>query len=280
MKKISLLIVSRGRPGLLHQCLASISAQIESPDQVVVVENDVFESYRNCVEGFGYSYVLESTGSIARARNTALQASQHEIIAFIDDDCVLHPQWVQVVKQSFRGHRDCGMVVGRSNVVPQLNSIAWTEQLFMDSWLSGFVNLAKQTELFSGMFFDTKNSAFDRSVLPEPLWFDEASTFKAEDSDFGIRLYKVLYQRGKRFFYIPQMKVLHHNNQTMIGFLRKRYLEGQEKFFLEKKYPHYEVFPNRTVSVLGKEWKFIARCISLVQQVGYWYQAVRTAVVN
>ena len=50
--KISVIIPSRRRGGMLRECLESLRRQTVLPDEVVVVENDEKSHYENVVKTF------------------------------------------------------------------------------------------------------------------------------------------------------------------------------------------------------------------------------------
>jgi succinoglycan biosynthesis protein ExoM len=106
-KKAAICICTRQRPVMLLRCLNSLAAQ-KIPEDVapvlIVVDNDPASTARRVVDsvslGFPIRYKCEPEAGIARARNTAVCLAQHEDadwIAFIDDDEVADPNWLEAL---------------------------------------------------------------------------------------------------------------------------------------------------------------------------------------
>lgn len=100
--KVSLVICTRDRPAELARCLASLSEQIRQPDEVLVVDNaSLTDETRHVCEAAGVRYVREPRPGLDIARNTGSQQSIGEIIAYTDDDVILHPAWLKQLVCAF-----------------------------------------------------------------------------------------------------------------------------------------------------------------------------------
>lgn len=107
---ITICVCTYKRPILLHNCLDSLAMQTYSRlIEVVVVDNDGHESARDCVveigncftrRGIRLMYAVEPVQSIALARNRAVMAAQGGAIAFIDDDEVAAPDWLEKLAET------------------------------------------------------------------------------------------------------------------------------------------------------------------------------------
>lgn len=100
--RIDICIATFQRPILLERLLRDLSAQ-QLPDdvatQIIVVDNDVRESARAVVTAFQSSgapieYLTQPEQNIALTRNRALDHSQGDLIAFIDDDESAPKDWL------------------------------------------------------------------------------------------------------------------------------------------------------------------------------------------
>ena len=99
------------RPLLLHRCLMALSNQILPPNQfeIMVVDdgNDVDTAtlVREVAQQTGlritYAGQPQRRGPAA-ARNRGWQAAQAPVIAFTDDDCIPHPDWLEAALKPFR----------------------------------------------------------------------------------------------------------------------------------------------------------------------------------
>jgi GT2 family glycosyltransferase/SAM-dependent methyltransferase len=100
---ISVIVCTRERPEALARCLAALGALRRPPDELVVVDNAPgSDATRRLVAGVaGVRYVAEPRPGLSRARNAGLRAARGELIAFTDDDVVVHPEWLGALEQAF-----------------------------------------------------------------------------------------------------------------------------------------------------------------------------------
>lgn len=121
---VSVLIVTRDRPRLLADALASVGAQRIAPLEVRIAD-DGTQAVHEVVETSG---LLEVTvlragfGQAAAARNLAAQGARGEVLAFLDDDDRWHPDHLEGLVDACAdpavglAYRDC--VVVRERVEP------------------------------------------------------------------------------------------------------------------------------------------------------------------
>ena len=100
---ISVIICTRDRPVHLRECLRSLARLNDRPEEILVVDNASRTSEtREVVRQFpGVRYVFEPRPGLDLARNTGLRHSSGQIIAFTDDDVVVHPDWIKRLRQGF-----------------------------------------------------------------------------------------------------------------------------------------------------------------------------------
>jgi predicted nucleotidyltransferase len=109
-------IITRNRAADLQDALQSLSAQERPADEVLIVDNGSTDKTRSVVQSFRerlpLSYYFLEEASIPMARNLVIEKARHDIIAFTDDDCVLEPQWLEVVERGFLRAENVGIVGG------------------------------------------------------------------------------------------------------------------------------------------------------------------------
>jgi predicted nucleotidyltransferase len=103
--RVSAVIVTRDRPAHFARCLPTLLGQRRAPDELVVVDSssndDTASLVSRCAAPFPVRLVRPSHGGVAAARNAGVDAAEHEIIAFVDDDVVLEPEWLEALEFSF-----------------------------------------------------------------------------------------------------------------------------------------------------------------------------------
>ena len=95
---ISVAVCTRERPAQLERLLDSLARQTWPPECVIVVDNaPATKGTEQLVkERFSdFTYLLEPVQGLDFARNRALRACGTSIVAFIDDDTVAAPDWIE-----------------------------------------------------------------------------------------------------------------------------------------------------------------------------------------
>ncbi len=101
----SVVVCTRDRPEILARCLDSLAALTDPPQEIVVVDNAPATAPAREVVGRlpGVRYVVEPAVGLDRARNTGIRESRGEVVAFVDDDVIVHPGWLGGLLHGFTG---------------------------------------------------------------------------------------------------------------------------------------------------------------------------------
>jgi len=114
LPRVSLVIATCGRPDALRRCLDSLRRLQHAPGEVIVVDNvpgvdtgrrpslSRSDGTRRVVADFrGVEYVAEPRTGSSAARNAGVRISQGDVVAFLDDDEVVHPTWLDALLAPF-----------------------------------------------------------------------------------------------------------------------------------------------------------------------------------
>jgi Glycosyl transferase family 2/Nucleotidyltransferase domain len=114
---ISVIVATRSRENDLRNCLQSLVALDRKADEVVVIDNGSTDGTRAMVEGFRehfpLKYVYTEKYGMAAVRNEGVRAATKDLLAFIDDDAVADPRWLNFIEKTFLLGEDIGIVGGR-----------------------------------------------------------------------------------------------------------------------------------------------------------------------
>lgn len=113
--RLTAALCTRDRPDELRRALASLLAQTEPPDEILVVENAPRDRrVRDLIERDfpGVRWTPEPVPGLDFARNRALAAATGDLVAFLDDDAVADAGWAAALRQPFADPR-VGAVTGR-----------------------------------------------------------------------------------------------------------------------------------------------------------------------
>lgn len=120
---ISLAICTYNRSRMLERTLKSIAAQQVDPAaiwSVIVVDNRSTDDTKSVVERWqrsdsipGLTYTFEARQGVKFARQRAIRDTGAPLIAYVDDDCTLAPNWIREALTFMRDHPRAGAVGGR-----------------------------------------------------------------------------------------------------------------------------------------------------------------------
>ncbi len=99
---VSIIICTRDRPEHLSRCLGSLPRQSYPIHEIIVVDNGSRDAgTRDLAIAAGVVYLRENRKGLDIARNTGARHAAGEIIAYTDDDVVLHPHWLRNLVAAF-----------------------------------------------------------------------------------------------------------------------------------------------------------------------------------
>jgi glycosyltransferase involved in cell wall biosynthesis len=100
--KVSIVIPVYNEATQLGACLEAIGRQTVKPLEVIVVDNNSTDNSTAIAESYDFVTLLhEPRQGVVHARSRGFNAAHGEIIARIDADSLLPPDWVRSVKQIF-----------------------------------------------------------------------------------------------------------------------------------------------------------------------------------
>jgi GT2 family glycosyltransferase len=98
------------RPDELRRCVKALG-ELDHPDyEVIVVDNRPLDAPVAEIEGA--RVVREPRPGISAARNRGVAVATGEIVAFTDDDVVVHPHWLTALGERFAAQPEAGAVTG------------------------------------------------------------------------------------------------------------------------------------------------------------------------
>lgn len=206
------MIVTRDRPHVLPECLRSIQRQSPSADEIVIVAGNERSCPRSLLTEFSELPIKQvrcPAPNICTARNMGLDATECEIVCFIDDDAVAHPGWIEAYNQAFRDQPEA---VAAGGVVLDGRCAAQTAE-----FERGLISpTGRQIECRAGLqaaqikrgyMMSVKgcNFALHTQRLPDGVRFDEFFRFAFDESDLVVTIQEL----GGAITHVPAAVVDH-----------------------------------------------------------------------
>ncbi len=187
-QKVSVIIVSQGRPEHLARCLESLHKQTHPSFEVVVVADNLPPDFASSVR-----YIPFEKQNIAAARNLGISNSTADIIAFCDDDAIPDPPWLERLITPFETSKigsTTGFTRGRNGISRQWGAFRF------DRDGNDLATQVDETAPFTIFPADTNtpvkllgtNMAFRKTALMAVSGFDAAFHFFLEDADIKLQL--------------------------------------------------------------------------------------------
>jgi glucosyl-dolichyl phosphate glucuronosyltransferase len=222
------------RQDLLLEAVSSLRGQSRPPHEVIIVV-DHEPALRDWVRDRAPEVLAIDNGEgrgLSGARNSGVRAADGEVVAFLDDDAIAEPTWVERLSEAYR---DQGILGVGGAVLP-----IWEERpsWFPDEfgWVvgCGYRGLPLRRAPVRNLI--GCNMSFRRDVFDRVGGFSEGlgriadRPLGCEETEFCIRVGGG--QRGEPVLYEPSAAVQHHvprARTTWAYFVRRCFYEGISK---------------------------------------------------
>jgi GT2 family glycosyltransferase len=204
----------------IFNLLNSIKQQAYPYIETIFVTERSLELH-NKVKGYASERVIpkvqvlfnEAEPGASAARNLGIKHSNGEIIALVDDDVTLFPDWAEEMVKTYQDDSIIG-ATGPALPMWEDESMRWFPDEF--SWLWGgtlwgdWHNEIREIKNVGGMNCSFRREAFDKAggyltslkTLQEGGWFQPTG----EEVEFSLRVRRIT---GKRIVFNPKVKVYH-----------------------------------------------------------------------
>lgn len=241
---ISVIVPTRNRKHLLEKLLDALYTQSFPPDfwEVIVVNNASTDGTQALLEKWKsrlsqLKWVNESRVGSNFARNTGIRTASGSLIAFLDDDTVPHPQWIERILQRYSVlnlKTDC---LGGRVALSLPNSLPRWYGSFLEHYLS-HTHPSSSFSPISARSLCSANVVLPATLLKSVGGFDERlnrKTSNLRSNDETLTLLK-LESSGAQFFYDPTIRVFHQIEAERLKssyFRRRAWWQGRSDSEME-----------------------------------------------
>lgn len=246
---ISIIICTYNRTESLNRTLESINA-MTVPDELswelIVVDNNSKDNTKQFVENFiktsglNCRYVFEEKQGVSHARNSGIKNSKGGIVAFLDDDVIVTPDWLVKVDCAFKEYEP-SVVWGKVLLKIDGGYTEWFSKKIagaLGEWDRGdkifFADINDYYMIGIGANMSFKKDVFEKiGLFRTDLGRVGNKTLMGEESELFWRIMDF----GGKCIYYPFATVYHciESNKFNKGYLRRcHYNIGEWRVFQEE----------------------------------------------
>ena len=236
---VSVVIPAYNAVATLGRCLAALSAQSRSPDEIIVVDDGSTDDTAELARRYGVRVVRQANAGPAAARNAGARAAHGDLLLFTDADCAPAPDWVERLVATFSDS-----TVSGAKGVYQTAQTELVARFVQIEYEDKYDRMRGQERID---FVDTYSAAYRRDLFLQAGGFDTAfPTASVEDQEFSFRL----AQAGHRLVFVPDARVAHLHDRTLVEYVRRKFWIGHWKALVTRRYPSKLIRDSHTPQTL------------------------------
>ncbi len=223
---VSLLVSSRNRATLLADAVESVLRGTALPDEIVVIDQSDTPNDRLLAlvppTGVEFRYIISDTVGISRSRNIGFASASHPVVAIIDDDCLVHHDWLETIIRALHAAGPRAVITGRVLAGESEGPGTFAPSLHTGTTPAVYQGRAAVDPLATFNF--ALHAATYSEIGPFDSRIGPGTRFpSSEDNDYGYRLLLA----GYRIVFEPTAIVYHRSWRTDRNYLSVRYAYGR-----------------------------------------------------
>jgi glycosyltransferase involved in cell wall biosynthesis len=236
--QISVVICTLNRDYYLKSALQSLVDQTLSCEnfEILVIDNGSVDKTKEvATQEFSFLgnifYIYEPQTGLNYARNTGLKNSRGKYIAYLDDDAIASPQWLENILNIFQNSApNVACIGGKIDPLWESDRPEW-----LSDNLLGYLAILDispiSTILSKGQFLYGVNFAFDKNILQSIGGFEAGLDRQGKNllSNGDIMVQKRIQDQGYVCFYDPKISVQHQIQASRLQpewFYQRAYWQG------------------------------------------------------
>lgn len=228
---ISVIIATYNRPDDLADCVQSLENQFDPPSEIIVVDDGSYDQNKKILDTENKEKIVHVEGSqegLGSARNMGIEVANGEIIAFVDDDVILPPNWTQELKRAYEEFPEAAGIGGHVlNYTPteinkaRIDSFGYRllqgfRQVFFQHKLGKVSPVGilwaphtlrtggpRKVEVLQGCNMSFRSEVAKAYTFDD--WYGTSGSAAAEEIDFGAKV----SADGQTIIYHPRIVAIH-----------------------------------------------------------------------
>lgn len=236
MKVISAIICTHNGQKTINTAIQSLISQTlpKTDYEILVVDNVSNDNTRDIVKSYDgrkiLRYLSEPTLGLSNARNKGWKEAASNYIAYLDDDAIACPEWLERILEAFRTVRQAGAVGGKVELIWEVDPPPWVNEIMM-RFLSVLDWSTTPIILDDSQYLVGTNIAFPRALLEQFSGFSIDLGRKGTSliSNEETELIAMMKKGGHIVYYDPQILVRHFTPSSRLKpswFIRRWFTQG------------------------------------------------------
>lgn len=224
--RISVVVCTYNGARTIRSCLDSLR-ELKYPDfEVIVVDDGSTDATAAIANEYDVRLITIAQAGLSNARNVGLDAATGEIVAYLDDDALADPHWLDYLAWSFARTTHVG--IGGPNIAPPPSgSIAACVAKAPGGPIHVLLS-DTEAEHIPGC-----NMAFRKASLQAVGGFDPRYRSAGDDVDICWRLQRCGWTLG----FSPAAMVWHHRRDSVGAYWKQQVGYGKAEALLESEWP-------------------------------------------
>jgi glycosyltransferase involved in cell wall biosynthesis len=234
--RLSICVCTYNRAHVLAYCLQSLTnlkVPADCEAEILVIDNNSSDNTKEVVDCYSRQspialfYIYESQQGLSAARNRAIKEACGEYLGFLDDDCVVSTDWLQIIKEDI--DQFAPFIIGGPYIGALLPGASpkWFKTEYFSYVLPKHFMRGYQKE-----FRASGCNIFLHRRVCETQRFDESFGMKGNELKLGEEV--LLQDRflsknvGSMVFYEPRIEIIHYilPHKISLSYCARREMEG------------------------------------------------------
>lgn len=225
---VSVIIPLHNAADTIGRTVSSVLEQDYPLEQyeIIIVDDGSTDGSEDSVRRFPVKLIRQSNAGAASARNTGIHNAKGELIIFLDSDCTVNRDWVNLhVREHIKNpEAEC---IGGAFAIPDVTTCNFFE--LCDYYSSWYEQNPKCSPSSNYEYLPSTNISFRKLMLEKINGFD-ATLKTGEDVEICQRIRK----EGKQILFRPHIQIYHYGRRNFVDFLKHHYRWGRHASVVRK----------------------------------------------
>lgn len=191
MKKVSIYIPAYNAEKTIEQTISSVLNQTYKFDEIIVIDDNSSDDTRTLINKFKNIKLIKNKTNMGLGynRNLGIKTCNNSIIASIDADVVLNPEWLNIIMTNFQVDENvmCGGKMTEKLIQNKFN--AWRAKYYSQNW--------GESDLDNPPFLFGCNTVQSKKIWEKVGGYDENLLTNGEDIDYANKIKSISKYRLK-----------------------------------------------------------------------------------